>query len=661
MRLLAAVIVLVTSLFSLQAHAEDPLDIRLLDGGYSGSTGTALLGIEIGLPDGWHTYWKTAGEGGFGPEIDSSASTNLGTLEVKWPAPEKIETPTVPGEPAWQTNGYLHRVILPILVRPGDATKDVDIDLSLRVYACKDYCAAFERKLTATVSPTASSPSEQRIIAEWLKRVPRNASEALRIGSPESLGDGRLSVDVTSASPTTPDWLHVSNADNLPYTVDAERLSATQTRFVVTPQDGKFEKSPTLEFVATADGQAVTATFDRPVSAPTLGWSILITAFLGGLVLNVMPCVFPVLSLKLMALTAGDTRTVRIGFAASSLGIVGSFLAIAAVLAGMKAAGAEIGWGIQFQSPAFLLTMTVVVLAFALGTAGLFEIALPHGVATRATSLTDGHGFGASLAQGFVATLLATPCSAPFVGTAVGFALAAGTWSIVSIFAAMGFGMSLPYLLIAITPGLSRLLPKPGAWMQKARLLLSLALFATAGWLALTLAAVWSMTVAVVVFSLSFGAVIGASIRWADSGRRGRGIFVMLAALCFACPMMVTKLPSGEPSGGVSWTSFRPDEIQGLVGQGETVLVYMTADWCITCKVNERTTWRDASTVALVNRTSVAMKADWTRPDPAISKFLKENGRFGIPFTVIYTPGAKSGKILPEILTPSAVENALKP
>ncbi|MCS4090080.1 thioredoxin family protein [Rhizobium sp. BK176] len=659
MRLLAAVIVLVTSLFSLQARAEDPLDIRLVDGGYSGSTGTALLGLEIGMPDGWHTYWKTAGEGGFGPEIDSSASSNLGSLEVKWPAPQKIETPTVPGEPNWQTNGYLHRVILPILVRPGDKAKDIDVDLSLRVYACKDYCAAFERKLTASVKPGSSSPSEQRRIAEWLKRVPRNASEALRIGQPESLAGGRLSVDVTSASPIASGWLHVSNADNLPYTVDAERLSATQTRFVVTPQDGKFEKSGSLEFVATADGQAVTATFDRPVTTPAFDWSMILTAFLGGLVLNVMPCVFPVLSLKLMALTAGDTRAVRIGFAASSLGIIGSFLTIAAVLAGMKAAGAEIGWGIQFQNPAFLSTMTVVVLAFALGTAGLFEIALPQGVATKATNLTDGHGFGASLAQGFVATLLATPCSAPFVGTAVGFALAAGTWSIIAIFAAMGVGMAFPYLLIALTPGLSRLLPKPGAWMQKARLLLSLALFATAGWLALTLSSVWSVAVSVVVFSLSFGAIVGASIRWADSGKRGRGIFVMLAALSFSGPIMVDKM-SFSQSDGIAWTSFRPGEIQGLVAEGKTVLVYMTADWCITCKVNDRTTWRDDATVSLVNRSAVAMKADWTRPDPVISEFLKENGRFGIPFTVIYTPDANRGTILPEILTPGEVGKALK-
>lgn len=659
MRLLAAVIVLVTSLLSLQAHAEDPLDIRLVDGGYSGTTGTALLGLEIGMPDGWHTYWKTAGEGGFGPEIDSSASSNLGSIEVKWPAPEKIETPTVPGDPAWQTNGYLHRVILPVLVRPDDPAKDIDVELSLRVYACKDYCAAFERKLTVSVKPSASSPSEQRMIAEWLKRVPRNASEALQIGAPENLGDGRLSVDVTSASPSTSGWLYVSNADNLPYTVDAERRSATQTRFVVTPQDGKFEKSGSLEFVATADGQAVTAIFDRPVATPTLGWSILLTAFLGGLVLNVMPCVFPVLSLKMMALTAGDARTVRIGFAASSLGIVGSFLAIAAVLAGMKAAGAEIGWGIQFQSPAFLLTMTVVVLAFALGTAGLFEIALPYSIATKATRLTNGHGFGASLAQGFVATLLATPCSAPFVGTAVGFALAAGTWSIVSIFAAMGLGMAFPYILIAITPGLSRLLPKPGAWMQKARLLLSLALFATAGWLSLILETFWGVSVSVVVLSLACGVIIGASMHWTCSENGGRGVFVMLAILAFTGPVMVDRLPSGAPSG-IAWTSFRPAEIQGLVGEGKTVLVYVTADWCMTCKVNDRTTWRDGTTVTLVNRSAVAMKADWTRPDPAISTFLKENGRFGIPFTAVYGPGRKEGLILPEILTPGEVEKALK-
>lgn len=654
MRLLAAAIMLFTSLLAGGAHAEDPLEIRLLNGGYSGSTGTALMGLEIGMPEGWHTYWKTAGEGGFPPELDTSGSDNLGTFELKWPAPERIETVAIPGESALQTNGYMNRAVLPILVKPADPTKDVVVNLSLRVYACKDYCAAFERKLTAVVSAGSASSTDQRKIADWLRKVPRVSSDVLSVGAPEAIGDGRFSVAVTSTIPMEAPWLHVANADNMPYSIRADATDPLQARFTIAPQDGSFAGSRQLEFVATSGGNVATATYDRPVADAPLSWEIILTAFLGGLILNVMPCVFPVLSLKLMALTTGNARTARIGFAASSLGIVASFLLLGTVLAGMKAAGAEIGWGIQFQNPAFLATVTVVVLAFAFGTAGLFEIALPHALATRATRLTDGHGFGASLGQGFVATLLATPCSAPFVGTAVGFALAGGTPSILAVFGAMGVGMALPYFLVSITPGLSRVLPKPGLWMQRVRLGLSLALFATAGWLAITLS---SSLTPVVLFG-SVAVALGATAIWLLQRKAGRKAFVILAAVAFATPASLAMLPSGGDEG-VAWQTFRPDDIQGLVSEGKTVLVYVTADWCITCKVNDRTTWDDAKTVETVNRTTVPMKADWTRPDSGISAFLRQNGRFGIPFTVIYRPGRAHGSVLPEILTPEDVEKGL--
>lgn len=657
MRLLAAAFMLVASLMATQARANDPLDIRLLNGGYSGTTGTALLGIELAMPKGWHTYWKTAGEGGFPPELDTSESSNIQSLDLAWPAPERIETAAVPGEPALQTNGYMDRAVLPILVKPADPAKDVTVKLSLRLYACKDYCAAFERELEATIKPSSTSATDQRKIAEWLRKVPRASSEMLSVGKPEALSDGRMSVIVTSTSPMVNPWLHVSNMDNTPYTLELQPIDPTSARFVIAPQGGSFAKSETLEFVATADGHAATETYDRPVIETPLSWSIVLTAFLGGLILNVMPCVFPVLSLKLMALTSGNARTARIGFAASALGIVGSFFFLGAVLAAMKAAGAEIGWGVQFQSPAFLAVMTAITLAFALGTAGLFEIALPTAVATKATRLTDGHGFGASLAQGFVATLLATPCSAPFVGTAVGFALAGGTYSILAVFAAMGLGMALPYLLIALTPGLSRLLPRPGLWMQRMKLAFSIGLFATAGWLCFMLASVWNDAVAVGGLLLSAGVVIGAVASRIVRGK-GRHALVILAAAAFAAPGIADRLPSRDETG-VAWQSFRPADIQELVGQGKTVLVYVTADWCITCKVNDRTTWSAPSTIDAVNASTVPMKADWTRPDPDISSFLKANGRYGIPFTVIYGPGRPNGVVLPEILTPETVDKAL--
>jgi suppressor for copper-sensitivity B len=658
MRLLVAALMFVASLLVTQAQASDPINVRLLNGGYSANTETALLGIEVAMPDGWHTYWKTAGEGGFPPELDTSGSFNIRSFDLAWPAPEKIETLSALGQPALQTNGYMVRALFPILVKPADPKKDVKVKLSLRLYACKDYCVAFERQLETTIQQSSKSAYDQRKIGEWLRKVPRASSEALSISSPKALSNGKLSVIVTSAFPMTKPWLHVANSDNMPYTMELKALNPNSAEFTIGPQDGSFGNSQTLEFVATSGSYAVTETYDRPVLSTPFSWSMVITAFIGGLILNVMPCVFPVLSLKLMALTSGNSTAARIGFASSALGIVGSFVFLGTALAVMKVAGAEIGWGIQFQSPVFLAVMAIITLVFAFGTAGFFEIALPTTVATKATRWTDGHGFAASLTQGFVATLLATPCSAPFVGTAVGFALGGGFLSILGVFSAMGLGMALPYVLIALTPGLSKFLPRPGLWMQRVKQSLSIGLFATAGWLCFTLASVWYDAVAVIALLFSIGVVVGVVGGRIIHGK-GRYGLVILAATAFAAPGIVDRLPSRDRES-VAWQSFRPDAIRELVGQGKTVLVYVTADWCITCKVNDRTTWSSSSTIDVVNALTVPMKADWTKPDSAISAFLKSKGRYGIPFTVIYAPGNADGILLPEILTPETVEKALK-
>ena len=377
---------------------------------------------------------------------------------------------------------------------------------------------------------------------------------------------------------------------------------------------------------------------------------MLFTALLGGLVLNLMPCVFPVLSLKLMSITKGDARSARAGFAGSSLGIVASFLFLGGVLSAMKAAGTEIGWGIQFQNVGFLSLMTVVVLAFAAGTAGLFELTLPGRAATALTRITSGSGFGASAGQGFVATLLATPCSAPFVGTAVGFALAGSATDILAVFAAMGAGMALPYLAVAALPGLARLMPKPGVWMHRVRLVLSIALFATAGWLVSTIAAVSTDAVYMVAAVVALSVLVASLLKlWGV-----RLAFAVVALAAFSLPGVVERQPSSDPDG-ISWKEFAPGAIPALVSDGKTVLVYMTAKWCLTCKVNDRTTWSSSTVIDNVNKGAVAMKGDWTRPDPRISAFLKANGRFGIPFTVVYSSNNPNGEILPEILSPAVV------
>ena len=660
MRVLAALLLLVFG-FAPAMAASDPLDIRLVEGGYSGTSGTILLGIDVRMPPGWHTYWKTPGEGGFPPEIDTSGSDNLSRLDVLWPAPSAVGTGKSAGTGAGaasgiRTSGYNDRVLLPLTVLPVDPSKPAEVRLSLRIYACKDYCAAFERRLEATVEPGEVNPGDQRLVAQWLTRVPRSSSDTISIGAPAPMSGGGFLVRVSSPRPLAAEALHVHTGDNRTYGVAAEG-DGTGTVFTVSPQGAGFPPGGEVELVVVSGDQAVTAGFVLDPLPARISFPILVTALLGGLILNVMPCVFPVLALKLMALTAGSPGAARRGFAASATGIVASFLALGIALAAFKYAGTQIGWGIQFQNPWFLGIMAAVVFAFAAGTAGMFEIALPGRAATSLTRITDGHGTGASFAQGFVATLLATPCSAPFVGTAVGFALSAGTAQILVVFLAMGAGMALPYAAVAAVPGIARLIPRPGRWMSRIRPMLSLALFATAGWLTLSAFTSVSDVDPLLVAGAATAMGVAGSAAALLAGRRGPAVTVLVSALAFTAPA-VAALGGGDREG-IRWVAFDEGAIDGHLADGRSVIVNVTADWCLTCKVNDRTTWTDTETADLVNASAVAMRGDWTRPDPAIFDYLRRNGRFGIPFTIVHTPDNPAGQILGELLTPATVSRAL--
>src|SRR6185437_12973332 len=351
-------------------------------------------------------------------------------------------------------------------------------------------------------------------------------------------------------------------------------------------------------------------------------------ALLGGLILNVMPCVLPVLSLKLFGIagTGGrERRHIRWGLLASAAGVIVAFLVLALATIALRAGGVAVGWGIQFQQPLFLIFVMAVVTFFA---AGAF------------------------------ATLLATPCSAPFVGTAVGFALAAGSGAMLAIFVAMGVGLALPYLAIAAAPALVAWLPPPGRWMIVLRRILGIALAATGVWLAWVLseesgiaaalaAAVLMLAVPVALYLLRHLQARGAAV-------------AALVALAFLIPAAMPAPPRATPEVDGFWRPFDPDAIQKLVSEGRVVFVDVTADWCLTCKLNERLA---IDTPSVRRRLAadgvVAMRADWTRPSPEIERYLRGFGRYGIPFNAVYGPALPQGRALPELLTPDAVASAL--
>lgn len=424
---------------------------------------------------------------------------------------------------------------------------------------------------------------------------------------------------------------------------------------------------------------------DAAGGAPSLGAAdlalMLLFGFLGGIILNVMPCVLPVLSLKVFGLvkSAGiGRREVVSGSLATTAGILASFWALALFAIGARATGAAVGWGVQFQEPGFVTFLAVVVVLFCLNLWGLFEIPLPSRLAS---SLGGGprEGVAGHFASGLFATLMATPCSAPFLGTAVGFALAQSSPTILAIFTAVGLGMALPYLALAVAPGAARLLPKPGAWMETVRRVMGFLLAAAAVWLfyvlagqisAERLAAIELSLLALALFVwLRHSAGAGRSPSRALRGAAAAGIAAAVLAslgLALAADAGATQrlAAAGQGSWGtegrIAWVEFDEAEAEALAAGGDLVFVDVTADWCFTCKANERLVLETPETEALfAEHRVVAMKADWTNRDDRIAAFLAGYGKYSIPFYLLYRPGQEP---LPfsELLTKGSLAEAVR-
>ena len=398
--------------------------------------------------------------------------------------------------------------------------------------------------------------------------------------------------------------------------------------------------------------------------------TFLVLGVLGGLLLNAMPCVLPVLSLKLLGLVqsrGGGRKHVIAGSLATTAGILVSFwgLALAAVLA--RTAGATVGWGVQFQEPTFVVFLTVVVLLFCLNLWGIFEVPLPARLATWATA-SGGEGLPGHFTAGLFATLLATPCSAPFLGTAIGFALSQSTPTIFATFSAVGIGMALPYLLLAAAPGLVKILPKPGQWMDHFKFFMGFLLAAAAVWLLYVLSSQVSrerlafIELALLTLSL-FVWMLARSrrgSRWAVAAVLG-----VLISLAGSLALAATADSSQNTSAStthralIPWVPFDRTEAESLAAAGRLVFVDVTADWCFTCKVNERLALETSETAAAFERFDVVpMKADWTNRDDEIAAFLADHGKYGIPFYLLYRPG-DDPYLFSELLTKDAVVSAV--
>jgi suppressor for copper-sensitivity B len=645
----------------------------------TGSLDRIPLGLHLKMKPGWKTYWRSPGDAGLPPQLSWEASGNLAGTDFRWPAPHRFTLFGI------ETFGYDGEVVFPITARPAQLGQPLDLKASVDLLVCSDICVPQHLDLTLAVpaGPAASSGGDANLIARFASYVPGDGTASgLVIESVRSSGKG-LEVTATAREPFVDPDLFVENAAGAVFGAPAVAFADGGCRITITlPATGQpvaLDGLPvTLTLVDGARGTETTATVNAgAVSGAGLAGTtgliaILGFALLGGLLLNLMPCVLPVLSLKLLSVVShggSAPREIRAGFLATAGGILFSFLVLAGAAITLKLTGSAVGWGIQFQQPLFLVFMVVLVTGFAANLWGLFEIPLPRAIADIAVGGHNHDGrystsLGGHFATGALATLLATPCSAPFLGTAIGFALARGPLEILAVFTALGLGLALPYLLVAAFPALASRMPRPGRWMLVLRRVLGGTLALTGVWLLSVLAVQVSPAAALAVGALMAAFTLVLAIRKRLPGRAriaGGALAAVLALTAFGLPLTLDRHASQAAAAiDARWTPFDKAAIAGQVAAGRTVFVDVTADWCITCQANKKLVLtRGAVAERLFGKDTVPMRADWTRPDDRIAAYLAEHGRYGIPFNIVYGPGAPDGIPLPELLTESAVLAAL--
>lgn len=627
------------------------------------------IGLEFHNRPGWKIYWRSPGDAGLPPSIDWSGSDNLAGATIAWPAPHRFSYAGL------ETMGYEDEIVLPVSLRLNSPGRAVALRAKVDYLICSEVCVPRQADLALAigVGPAAASASAH-LIGRFLARVPGpGAMQGMTLVTATAPSPDTLEVVVDADPPLVAPDLFVERGDGMQFGPPHIRFDSAGKRVVfflrAEPGTGQGTVSAAPVTLTVVDGdRGMEAT--TPVAPGSTGGArsliaMLGIALLGGLILNLMPCVLPVLSLKLLAMVGhggAAPRTVRVSFLFSAAGILVSFLALAAAAILARSAGMAVGWGMQFQQPLFLVAMVALVTLFSANLFGFYEIPLPAWAVPESMAHHEARSHAGHFLQGAFATLLATPCSAPFLGTAIGFALARGALEIALIFAALGFGMAIPYLAVALRPGLVHRLPRPGRWMVVLRAVLGLALIGTAAWLLLVLSTEAGPRAAAIVAALMGAALVVLAFgRRMVTSLRAAMVAAFVAAAAAAAWMAgssETGIAEAAPTG--NWRAFDRADIANEVADGKTVFVDVTADWCLTCKLNKRAVIdRGAVAQHLAASGTVAMRGDWTRPDPAIGAYLAGFGRYGIPFDAVYGPGAPNGIALPELLTEGAVLDAL--
>ena len=647
------------------------------------------VGLLLRMAPGWHTYWKFSGDAGLPTELKWKLPPGWKSGEVQWPIPLKTVDP---GD--IQTYGYVHEVLLRQEITPPPKIENSTIkpvaDASWLV--CEKICIPGSATLELELPVSASSqPTNTELFGRYRRLLPHNwpgpnvaTAEWGRVGS-----DLRLKVTgATLANYPAVDFFPLPDEGTVVGhpTVESRNKNEIVLRIPI-ESSGKnlssiagvvvFSQKPNGEDRA---GWQITTASIASTARPAPGRGVLtflLFGFIGGMILNLMPCVLPVISLKIFGFIqqAGQSRQkiLRSGIA-FTLGIFVWFIALAVLLIALKVAGRDVTWGgFQFTNPYFVLVLSVIVLVFALNLFGVFEISLPQRFSRGLLSTSERKDDLGSFFQGVFATVLATPCTAPFLGTALGFAFSQSPAIILAMFIAIAAGMSAPYLLLSAQPAWLRFLPRPGAWMLHVKQFMGFLLLATLLFLLYVLGAQRSLEGA--IWASCFLLVISVAcwmkgafvVPTASAAKRGVVLVLMLLLVIGSGIYFVgdkfhsSNVASADSRLRGDWQPFTPERLQAELEQGHTVFVDFTAAWCLTCKFNEANVLESQDVrEAFQRRGIVKMKADWTNGDPVITKLLQQFGRPGVPLYVLYPGKNEEPIVFPELLTKSMVLDKLE-
>ncbi|HWG70365.1 MAG TPA: protein-disulfide reductase DsbD domain-containing protein [Steroidobacteraceae bacterium] len=692
--------------FSGNVVATDNVKARLVsEVSAVGPAQTFWVALELDIRDGWHTYWRNPGDSGQATTLEWKLPPGFNAGDIVWTTPHRFEVPPLVNYGYGKHAVHLVKITAPAGLRPGTP---VVLAAKAAWLVCSDVCipedANLKLWLPAVAAAGAVDPAAAALFAAARGDVPGAAPAA----TSARIQNGRLVIALGK------DWgatlPQIKSLAFFPYDEGGIEYAAAQTLtrgrngielamqlgdappkagpirgvLVATEQSGGDTVTVPMEIAADFSAGAQRGPTGKPahaaVGAAASGQghaslpALLLLAILGGLILNLMPCVFPVLSIKALGLVEQAKKhpaAVRAKGLVFAAGVISSMLCLAAVLLVLRAGGEQIGWGFQLQSPLFVTLLVYLLLAVGLNLSGVFEIG--GGLAGVGDSLTQGDSYRAAYFTGVLTTLVATPCTAPYMAFAVGAALTQAPMVALCIFAALGLGLALPYVLLCFAPWLRRALPKPGAWMDTLKQFFAFPIYASAAWL------LWVLAQQTSSFGLGAalaGAILIALAAWAyqksksgaGTGRAAALVSATLALLlAIVLPVRFADGIAAAPGGAGAahtadvWQPYDAAEVAKLQAAGRPLLVNFTASWCLTCLVNERNAFADSAVQAVFRNKGVTlMKGDWTRRDPAITRALAAFGRAGVPLYVVYNskPGSSEPVILPQLLSAGVVQAA---